>query len=182
MAYQGNLDGLCGPYAIVNAFDRCGLNEGWLGQDLFNTACLAIDGWPQILWKGTDWPQMRKMLKACTKALRKAYDEAGEEYHVEVKFPFSGVGRPKSDREYWLRFNELCSRDDVVCGILGLEHPYRHWVAFENNGRALSMFDSSARGGRWRTPKENIHAGRRNRKKYRVNREELVLFRTIGVK
>ena len=149
MAYQGNLDGLCGPYAIVNAFDRCGLNEEWLGQDLLNIACLAIEGWPGILWKGTDWPQMRKMLKACAKALRKAYEGAGEEYHVRVEYPFSGAGMPKSNREYWLRLNELCSCDDVACGILGLEHPYRHWIVFENNKKSLSMFDSNIRGNKY---------------------------------
>ena len=180
MAHQGNLDGLCGPYAIVNAFDRCGLNEEWLGRDLFRIACLAIEGWPRILWKGTDFPQMKTMLKACTKALKKAYREAGEEFHLKVDYPFSSAARPRSDREYWLRFDELCACDDVVCGILGIEHPWRHWIVFRNNGKSLTIFDSSVRGERWRIAKKEIHAGRRNRKKYRVNREELVLFRTSG--
>lgn len=180
MAYQGSLDGLCGPYAIVNAFDRCGLNEEWLGQDLFNIACLAIEDWPRILWKGTDFPQMKTMLRACTKASRKAYREAGEEFHIKVEYPFSGVKRPRSDREYWVRFDELCAREDVVCGILGIDRPYRHWIVFRNNGKSLTMFDSSARDGRWRIAKKKIHAGRRNRKKYRIDREDLVLFREIG--
>ena len=180
MAYQGNLDGLCGPYAIVNAFDRCGLNEELLGRDLFKLACEAIDGWPDILWDGTEFSHMKTMLKACGKELRKAYREAGEEFHVKVDYPFSGAARPRSDREYWLRFDELCAPEDVVCGILGMEHPWPHWIVFRNNGKSLTMFDSGVRGARWRIAKKKIHAGRRNRKKYRVNREELVVFRTIG--
>ena len=44
MAHQGNLDGLCGMYAIVNAYDRYGIGEDWLGQDLFNIASLAVEG------------------------------------------------------------------------------------------------------------------------------------------
>ncbi len=28
MAYQGKLDALCGPYAIVKAYDRRGVEEG----------------------------------------------------------------------------------------------------------------------------------------------------------
>ena len=180
MAYQGNLDGLCGPYAIVNAFDRCGLNEEWVGKHVFRIACLAIEDWPRVLWKGTEFSELKMMLKACTKASRKAYREAEEEFHISVEYPFSGAGRPRSDREYWQRFNELFAREDVVCGILGMEHPYRHWIAFRDNGKSLTMFDSGDRGGRWRIAKKKIHAGRRNRKKYRVNREELVVFRTTA--
>ncbi|MCY4555454.1 MAG: hypothetical protein OXF79_03560 [Chloroflexi bacterium] len=180
MAYQGNLDGLCGPYAIVNAFDRCGLNEEWLGRDLFKIACEAIDGWPDILWDGTKFSQMKTMLKACRKELHNAYREAGEEFHVNVEYPFSGAGRPRSDREYWRRLNEIFACDDVVCGILGIEHPYRHWIVFRYTGKSLIMFDSSVWDRKWRIAKKKIHAGRRNRKKYRVNREELVVFRTTG--
>ena len=51
MGWQGSLDGLCGPYAIVNAYDLCGNEEDWLGQDIFNIACSAIDDWPKALWK-----------------------------------------------------------------------------------------------------------------------------------
>lgn len=36
MAWQGSLDGLCGPYAIVNAYHLCGIDEDWLGKDIFN--------------------------------------------------------------------------------------------------------------------------------------------------
>ena len=49
MAYKGELDGLCGPYAIVNAFNQCGINEDIFGQDIFNIACSAVDDWPEIL-------------------------------------------------------------------------------------------------------------------------------------
>lgn len=177
MAYQGNLDGLCGPYAIVNAFDRCGLDEEWVGKHVFRIACLAVGGWPRTLWRGTEFSQLKTMLKACTKESRKAYSVAGEEFHVNVEYPFSGARQPRSDREYWLRFDKLCARDDVVCGILGIEHPYRHWVVFRESGKSLTMFDSGDRGRRWRIAKKKIHAGRRNRKNYRVNRDELVLFR-----
>ena len=123
---------------------------------------------------------MKTMLKACRKELRKAYRQAGEEFQVGVEYPFSGAGRPRSHQEYWRRFNKLCAGEDIVCGILGIEHPYRHWIVFKNNGESLSMFDSNVRGRRWRIAKKKIHAGRRNRKKYRINREELMVFRATG--
>ena len=64
MAYQGTLDGLCGPYAIVNAYHQCDIEEEWLGNDIFKVACLAINGWPQVLWEGTSFGQMRRGLYA----------------------------------------------------------------------------------------------------------------------
>ena len=76
MAYQGSLDGLCGPYAIVNAYHQCDIAEDWLGEDIFAIACMAIKGWPQVLWDGSSIGQMIKMLKACQMALKSAYDEA----------------------------------------------------------------------------------------------------------
>ena len=177
MAYQGRLDGLCGPYAIVNAYDRCGIEEGWLGQDLFNIACLAVDGWPNVLWEGVSFSQLRKMLANCQKELKKAYKEGGEEFHVKVGYPFSGKNRPRSNREYWARFEDMFSCEEVLCGILGMEAPHEHWIAFENRKKTLKLFDSDADGERWQIAKDEIHTGRRHRKEYLVNRSELVVFR-----
>ena len=177
MAYQGKLDGLCGPYAIVNAYDRCGVEEDWLGQDIFNIACLAVDRWPNILWEGTSFRELRRMLAACQKELKKACRKAGEEFRIEVEYPFAGKRKPKSNREYWRRFDDLFSREDAVCGILGMEHPHEHWIAFENRKKKLSLFASDANARRWRITKNSVHAGSRYRKRFLVNRRELVIFR-----
>lgn len=179
MAYQGKLDGLCGPYAIVNAYHRCGLNEDWLGQDLFNIACLAVDSWPGILWEGASFSELRKMLAACQKELKKAHRKAGEEFHIVVEYPFSGKRVPKSNREYWMWYEDLFSCEGAVCGILGMENPHEHWLAFENRKKKLSLFDSDVEAEQWQIAKKDIHAGSRRRRKYRVNRRELVIFRSV---
>ena len=85
MAYQGNLEGLCGPYAIVNAFDCCGLNEDWLGRDLFKIARLAIEGWPRVLWK-----------EACVQRVRKPPGQ-----HVAAGNSCSSRNRSKIRRAVW---------------------------------------------------------------------------------
>ena len=180
MAYQGNLDGLCGPYAIVNAFDRCGLNEDWLGQDLFNIACLAVDGWPEVLWAGTDFSQMKTMLKACRKSLNKAYKKAGYDFHVKLEYPFEGKGKPRSNGEYWKRFDRIFSNSDIICGILGVEDPHEHWIAFENKKHKLVVFDSDAEGDTRRIRKKDIYAGNCVRRRWLVSRKELVVFRSVG--
>ena len=180
MAYQGELDGLCGPYAVVNAFDLCGLNEDWLGQDLFIIACLALNNWPKVLWKGTTFPQMKKMLKACRKELARAYRKAGYDFHVRVEYPFAGNQEPRSNREYRERFDGIFSYPDVMCGILGMDEPHEHWLAFVNRRKSLTVFDSSAEGAIRRIAKRDIYAGRCKRRRYLVDREELVVFRNIG--
>ena len=145
MAWQGSLDGLCGPYAIVNAYDQCGVEEDWLGEDIFNIACLAIDDWPKALWKGTTFGQMRTMLKASQKALKKAYREADCEYPIEIDYPFRS-NPPRSRKKYLKRFNEIFSRDDVICGIVGMEEPDPHWFSFMKGKKTLSVFDSAPPG------------------------------------
>ena len=45
-SFQGELDGLCGPYAIVNAFEECGLADD--GEAIFKACCKALSAarWP----------------------------------------------------------------------------------------------------------------------------------------
>ena len=179
MAYQGSLDGLCGPYAIVNAYHECDIEEE-LGKDIFAIACLAIKGWPQILWEGTSFGQIMKMLKSCQNALQSAYEEADCEYPIKVTYPF-WKKPPGTNREYWKRFDEIFCRDDVVCGIIGMESPAKHWFAFDKNTKTLSVFDSThpSDGGMRRIRIEDIHAGVHEQKKYGINRKELIVFRTV---
>ena len=177
MTYQGSLDGLCGPYAIVNAYHQCDIEEDWLGQDIFNIACLAIKGWPHILWKGTSFGQMIRMLKACQKALKNAYNEADCDYPVKIRYPFF-KNVPDTNRKYWERFDAIFSRSDVICGIIGMEVPSEHWFAFDKRAKTLSVFDSThpSDQGMRRIRIEDIHAGVYEKKKYVINPRELIVF------
>lgn len=177
MATQGSLDGLCGPYAIVNAYDLCGIEGDELDQHIFNIACSAIGNWPDVLWEGTTFRHMETMLKACQKALRKAYREADCEYPIEIDYPFRS--NPPGSRKYWKRFDEIFSRDDVICGIVGMEEPDKHWFSFMKGKKTMSVFDSALPGfgGRRRIRLKDIHAGVYRKKKLVVNPKELIVFR-----
>ena len=142
MAYQGTLDGRCGPYAIVNPFHQCDIEEDWLGEDIFAVACKSIDGWPEILWDGTTFERMIAMLVSCQQALLNAYEEAGVDYPVDVEYPFFD-DEPQMSEAYWNRFDEIFAGANVVCGIAGMEHPSKHWFAFTNGRNALLAFDSA---------------------------------------
>ena len=178
MAWQGSLDGLCGPYAIVNAYHLCGIDEDWLGKNIFKITCSAIDDWPKALWKGTTFGQMRTMLKTSQNMLKKAYREADCAYPIEIDFPFRS-NPPGSTKKYWKRFDEIFSRDDVICGIVGMEEPDAHWFSFMKRKRTLSVSDSvpPGLGGMRRIRLKDVHAGTYRKKKLVVNPKQLIVFR-----
>lgn len=62
---QGQLDGLCGPYAITNALAYLG--HGGDRADVFQTACSAVsrNRWAILLWEGTTFGDLKKMISAC---------------------------------------------------------------------------------------------------------------------
>ena len=178
MARQGTLDGLCGPYAIVNAYDQCEIEEGWLGEDdIFAISCSAINGWPDVLWEGTTFTQMITMIKACQKALSRAYNDADCEYPISVSYPFRKK-TPKTNKEYWKRFNKIFSRDEAICGIVGMERPSEHWFAFSKRPKTLSVYDSAnfSERGIQRIRLENIHAGVYEKRRYLFCRKEFIVF------
>ena len=178
MAYQGSLDGLCGPYAIINAYHLCGIDEDWLGQDIFKIACSEIGNWPDVLWKGTTFRQMETMLKACQKALRKVYREENCKYSVKIEYPFRS-NPPRSRKKYLKRFNEIFSRDNAICGIVGMEKPDAHWFSFVKGKKTLSAFDSAppGLGGMRRIRLKDVHAGAYRKKKIVLAPKELIVFR-----
>ena len=178
MAYQGSLDGLCGPYAIVNAYHLCDIDEDWLGQDIFEIACSTLSGWPDVLWEGTSFHQMRMMVRACQDALSSAYEENRVDYPVKRWYPFYSR-TPKTNEKYWERFEVIFSQDDVVCGIAGMESPSKHWFAFSKCRDALIMFDSNPTswGSIQRIRMNEIHAGVFRMQEYVINRRELIVFR-----
>jgi hypothetical protein len=64
--HQGELDGLCGPYAIANALEHCGL-DGFKPETVFQSACSALSRrrWPGVLWKGATFVDLQRMIKRC---------------------------------------------------------------------------------------------------------------------
>ena len=178
MAWQGSLDGLCGPYAIVNAYHLCDIEEEWLGEYIFNIACSAIEEWPEVLWQGTTFEQMRTMLKACQKALKSAYGEADCAYPIKIEYPFR-TNPPRSEKKFRKRLHKIFSRDDVICGIVGMENPTAHWISFVNLKRALIVFDSTPPGcgGMGRIALDNLRVRTRGRGELVLNPSEFIVFR-----
>ena len=178
MAFQGTLDGLCGPYAIVNAYHQCDIEEDWLGQDIFNIACSAIGGWPEILWEGTTFQQMKKMVKACQTTLKKAYREENCAYPVKIEYPFRS-NPPRFSKQFRQRLRRIFSCDNVICGVVGMEKPAAHWLTFVKLKKSLIVFDSAPAGlgGMYRIRLDDLHVRARRKKEIVLNPKELIVFR-----
>ena len=170
--YQGELDGLCGPYAIANAFEECGYHN--MHELVFQTACCAASGrrWPSLLWEGTSFGDLQRMI-------RRALDHhaAGG---LAVRYPFLR-NTPATNREYWRRFDEVFENEGVLCGIVGLSQPSNHWIVISRDGSRLWFTDSTPSYPYQRKNRASIFAGERRRRptQWLVERSELAVFTTV---
>ena len=170
-AYQGEFDGLCGMYSIANAYESCGYIDH--GNQLFQVACsrLAPKRWPRVLWEGTSFHDMMRMIKACQRYI--CQERLGP---VVVRYPFRKAD-PKSNDSFW----EQLENESLICGIVGLTKPWRHWVVISpDTKRRIWFTDSSGDQREYRKNLASLHAGERRPygKPWLINRRELIVFST----
>lgn len=168
--YQGALDGLCGQYAVTNALELCGL--GGNRQALFEIACAAspIERWPFLLWKGTEFADLRRMVRAC---LKSPENRVG----VRARYPFSR-GEPPTNTAYWERFDEVFEDDSAICGIVGLRAPHPHWVVILPDRGRIMFVDSAPDQPVYRKNRASLHAGYRRARptQWLLDRRELIVL------
>lgn len=168
LSYQGELDGLCGPYAITNALMHIGHRGD--REDIFRTACSAIsrNRWPELLWAGTTFGDLKKMIGSCMEVVE----------GVEVKYPFWRAA-PVSNAAYWQDFDVIFDDEDAVCGIVGITRPSYHWLVVTKDGGRVVFLDSDPHGPVRRVNRASLYAGERGprAKKWVIDRRELVVFR-----
>ncbi len=118
------------------------------------------------------------MLKVFQKALKKAYREADCEYPIEIEYPFRG-NPPRTGKKFRKRLHEIFSRDEVICGIVGMEKPAAHWFSFVKHKEALIVFDSAPPGDgeMRRIGLDDLHVRRGRKKELVLNPRELIVFR-----
>ena len=181
--HQGEYDGLCGMYAIANAYQICGYDrpedeEDEL-QDIFQIACGALvkSRWPDVLWDGTSFADMKKMIAKCLRETEWWKDYDG--FSVKVTYPFSR-NTPKTNNEYWDRLSDMFEGEDkaVRCAIVGMEAPSEHWIVVEPSRSGNLLLSDSRTGTIDRVRIEAIHAGKKKPgdKEYKFNRKELIVF------
>ena len=167
--HQGGYDGLCGPYAIANALEQCGLADS---DFLFRLACLSASPrrWPDLLWNGTTFGDLRRMIRLCL-------DSPANDNGVRVRYPFHR-DPPANNRDYWRRFDEAFEGCGAICGIIGIQEPHEHWIVVSRHREQLLFTDSAAGQAHQLKGRDGLYAGTRRRRsdQWLIASGELVLF------
>jgi hypothetical protein len=132
---QGDLDGTCGIYSIINAIDLIwpDIREEERAS-VFKFACMAIkDRFPDVLWNGTTRGDVAQMLSLVQKVLRQ----------LSWRQPFlHNVVAPANFGEFSESLAALIN-NDYCFAIVGLEKPWEHWsVAHRLTRYQMIMTDS----------------------------------------
>lgn len=174
--YQGELDGLCGPYAIVNALEHCGLANK--GEKIFRTACNSIANrrWPAVLWEGTTYADLKRMIAAC---LRSDFN------HLKIKasYPFDR-NPPLTNKDFWIRFDNVFDDELARCAIMVRWKPDAHWIVAlrEGTGSKVTFVDAHPNFPKFRKRRSSIFAGSRrlNNRQWLIDRAQFVVFRALA--
>jgi hypothetical protein len=116
---QGDEDGFCGLYSVVNALSL--LFPHVMDEDkrarVFKRIAISLGNWPDIIWEGTTVDDIRTMLSA-------ARNELGETFAWHQPFEhrtFSKFWDFKEELRWRLEGND-------VFGIVGISKPWSHWT------------------------------------------------------
>ena len=173
--HQGELDGLCGPYAIANALEHLRLDD-CRPEAVFQSACSALSRkrWPGVLWKGATFADLQKMIKRCQR------DIPGM---ARVSFTYPFMKHPPANNDsYWKRFDALFEEETpgVRCAIIGVTRPSNHWIVASRDGSRIQLIDCVHGASNRRKNRKSFYAGKRcaDPNKWLIDRQELVLIET----
>jgi hypothetical protein len=143
---QGQIDGLCGLYGIVNAF-QC-LFPGSFDDDdaweLMVELCETIaPKFPAVIWRGAGVADMVSLFETAQAYARKRKHLKG---HIAVTRPFA---RRKIERieSFWAELDNWLNADELTyskrVALIGLGLPDNHWtIVTRKTQRSVTFFDS----------------------------------------
>ena len=141
---QGDLDGLCGAYALVNAVTRLLHTKGFdrdHANRLFQRLCRTLhrrQRMPQAVWRGTHIDDIDGMLRTVRRFVRENFAAT-----LVVSHPFDhGVPR-KKDKFFRVLSKSFNSVGERRVAVIGLDRPGFHWtIATEVTARSFRLYDS----------------------------------------
>jgi len=140
---QGELDSLCGVYAIINALSAvCPELDGDFAAILFRKLIGAlsqnVERPMRTLYNGMSQAAVEALL-----ALAQYELDRGLEIRVKVR-PLQQLGRRPTLGDLWKRLGGELSRKQVA--IVGLSGVHEHWtVAYAVTDKLMRLLDSSER-------------------------------------
>jgi hypothetical protein len=138
---QGQFDGLCGIYAILNSIKWLYRLDEAAIEAMFRHLCDALPPgtFPKALWEGLGVPELRSLLNTSAAHLAKKHGYADFCWRLPFlrrTFPSAGA--------FWRGIEEELSGPVPAVMIVGLNKPWDHWtVAHKVTPRAVEFFDSS---------------------------------------
>ena len=138
---QGDLDALCGIYAIINAVQICRprLKRGEFFADLFDDLIkAAAPRASTFLLYGTGVADVARLLEAAKQSVKRRLTLC-----MSYSRPFRN-GPPKSSPEYLHLVGQHVAGDNCACVIALSHHHFRyHWTAVQAvTKRSLRIVDS----------------------------------------
>jgi len=143
---QGDLDGLCGIYSVVNALNHLFAIRPAPGfsQHMFETVARAIPSkfYPDVLWDGMDVDLLTRIAKRAAATLKEEID-----FDIKVATPFSR--RRFKSRDDYLDAVEHELNKSFSVFIVFVDWPNRqgggsHWTVLKKVcPDYLTLFDSS---------------------------------------
>lgn len=152
---QGDLDGACGFYAVVNAIRA--LEPELDPKELFTQAVKShlLDGDPMAFVKGTSRGEIKNILSRVLEYVHYHYDLydnlAGESYCIKSNIPYWHLDKERDRDDVLSILKGADYKSGVVCivgysfssGIKGSEQ-YAHWsVVRKVEDESMQLLDSS---------------------------------------
>lgn len=142
-AQQGDLDGLCGLYAVTNALTLLYPEHMKLGaqRGVLRACATALHRWPEILWYGTTAREMSDMLHSASGYCKREFNEIPRWQRLYTK------RKPPTIDDYLATLRSLITGTNAVA-IVGVEHPWSHWIVISSMGKTtVKCADSQNRKG-----------------------------------
>jgi len=140
---QGQLDGLCGIYSVVNALNYLLENNDTpqIAEDLFEVVLRAIPRkmYPDVLFSGTTLADLRLVGKAAVRYLDSRWN-----LQIKVEQPF--IRRRFVDQAQFLEELEQYMAERAAVAILGIDWSALagHWTVLQSiRSDELKLIDSS---------------------------------------
>ena len=172
---QGDLDGLCGIYVIINCvrFLCPEANSKFLGK-LFRVLVQSlereVDKPLTVLWRGIEQPVLLGLIECCIAYVRKKFG-----IKLRVKLPRRPLRKAKSVAKIWRGVGKSVSKKRVA--ILSIEGFISHWTAVcAVTPKTMRLFDSSGQ----RVLRSSCCSVARKGKRYHLDPRGIVFFERIS--
>lgn len=186
---QGELDGLCGIYAIINAMKILAMSRGHEFSDsdgalLFRALIRYLNDrnlMPDALWNGTSIQHARDFLHTARRFMRKQYGleivhkalaRKGQVTRKDVFWRLLG-----SALAHGPDYNFTHKGEHARVALIGLGNPIPHWtLAFDVSERTIQLIDSDSH---IRLSYARSTVGESHPKKWMIEPEHTIVISTL---